>query len=52
MTSEPTEKDTQATPRGETIPVPTRQDVFRDLRKVAKADQPSDAEDRGSAGED
>jgi hypothetical protein len=26
----------QETPEGHTIPVPTREDVFRDLEKVAK----------------
>jgi hypothetical protein len=52
VTSEPAGEDTQTTPRGETIPVPARADVLRDLRKVAKADEPSDAEDGGSSGED
>ena len=39
------DEHTQQTPEGETIPVPTRGDVLRDLRKVAKAPQrPSDAD--------
>jgi hypothetical protein len=33
MTDEPK----QRTPKGEEIPVPTREDVLRDLKKVAKA---------------
>jgi len=44
-------EETQQTEHGETIPVPTRRDVFGDLRKVAKAEQPSDTEDGGGAGE-
>ncbi len=32
----------QETPEGVRIPVPKRLDVLRDLRKAAKADQPSD----------
>ncbi len=35
MTDKP-EDPTQETPEGHTIPVPTREDVFRDLEKVAK----------------
>jgi hypothetical protein len=35
MTDEP-EQPTQETPEGHTIPVPTREDVLRDLEKVAK----------------
>lgn len=31
---------TQETPKGHTIPVPTREDVFRDLEKVAKPERP------------
>jgi len=31
------EKKTQKTPKGKEIPVPTREDVLRDLKKVAKA---------------
>jgi hypothetical protein len=39
----------QQTLRGKTIPVPKRGDVFRDLRKIAKADKPgSDAGERGA----
>lgn len=38
----------QTTPQGETIPVPTREQVLRDLRKVAKAPKPS-ADDEGGA---
>lgn len=30
------EEPTQETPEGHTIPVPTREDVLRDLEKVAK----------------
>lgn len=39
---------TQETPEGLTVPVPKRKDVLGDLRKVAKADKPSDASE-GSA---
>lgn len=39
---------TQTTPQGETIPVPTREEVLRDLRKVAKAPEPS-GDDEGGA---
>ncbi len=39
----------QRTPRGETIPVPKRQEVFRDLRKVAKADRSKLDTSAGSA---
>ncbi len=51
----------QKTPTGHTIPVPTRGDVFRDLRKAARAPQDDDdcqdkddtegtsADDRGGA---
>jgi hypothetical protein len=41
---------TQETPQGETIPVPKRADVLRDLRKVAKAKSPVDDESDTSAG--
>ena len=34
----------QETPAGETIPVPTREDVFRDLEKVAKPKGSADGE--------
>ncbi len=40
--------ETQETPQGETIPVPTRADVFRDLRKVAKPNKPKS--DTGESG--
>jgi hypothetical protein len=43
---------TQQTPEGETIPVPTKADVLRDMRKVAKA-QPrkgTDTSDTGGSG--
>ena len=36
MAKKPNEEPTQETPAGETIPVPKRKDVFRDLEKVAK----------------
>ncbi len=43
---------TQTTPQGETIPVPTREEVLRDLRKVAKAPKPSARrDDEGGAPE-
>lgn len=47
-----TDEPVQGTPTGAEIPIPTRADVFRDLRKVAKApvDDESD-EGAGSAGE-
>ncbi len=32
---------TQKTPKGHEIPVPTKADVLRDLRKVAKTGKPS-----------
>ncbi len=37
-TNKPTDRDeaTQETPEGHTIPVPTREEVLRDLSKVAK----------------
>ena len=45
------QRDTQRTPRGEAIPVPTRKAVFDDLRKVAgKAKQGNDSAD-SDAGE-
>jgi hypothetical protein len=51
MSREPDgEEPTQETPEGHTIPVPTRQDVFRDLRKVARAPEPPDEDDE-SAGD-
>ncbi len=34
--SRPREQQMQQTREGHTIPVPTREDVFRDLEKVAK----------------
>ena len=34
-------KKTQKTPKGHEIPVPTREDVLRDLKKVAKPDKGS-----------
>ncbi len=37
MEDKPLENEpTQETPKGVTIPVPSRKDVFRDLEKVAK----------------
>jgi len=40
---------TQQTPKGETIPVPTKADVLRDMRKVVKVNKPpSDAGGRGA----
>lgn len=44
---------TQTTPQGETIPFPTREQVLRDLRKVAKAPEPSErsGDDEGGAPE-
>ncbi len=40
----PDEDGEQQTPKGETIPVPTRKQVFDDLRRVARApERPSDA---------
>jgi hypothetical protein len=40
------DEPTQETPRGHKIPVPTREQVFRDLEKVAK--RPSQAGRRRS----
>lgn len=34
--NEQDEEPTQDTPKGKTIPVPKREDVFRDLERVAK----------------
>jgi hypothetical protein len=47
-------KPTQHTPQGEEIPIPAREDVFRDLGKVAKPrKRPSDEEsDGGGSPED
>jgi hypothetical protein len=36
MAEEPEEEPTQYTPEGAEIPVPTREEVLRDLEKVAK----------------
>jgi hypothetical protein len=36
MPEDPEEEPTQHTPKGAEIPVPTREEVLRDLRKVAK----------------
>ena len=36
MAEEPEEEPTQHTPQGAEIPVPTREEVLRDLAKVAK----------------
>ncbi len=44
------DEPTQQTPQGQTIPVPSRDDVLRDLRKAAKADQSDTG--AGSAGEE
>jgi hypothetical protein len=40
----------QETPTGHRIPVPTRGDVFRDLRKVAKAPEPDPSDADGESG--
>jgi hypothetical protein len=42
--------DAQQTPTGHRIPVPTREDVFRDLRKVAKAPDPDSSDADGESG--
>jgi hypothetical protein len=42
-------KDTQETPEGAEIPIPTRKDVFGDLAKVAKPRKPP-ADDSGPSG--
>ena len=42
---------TQQTPAGATIPVPTREDVMHDLRRVARADD-EDRERRRGHGQD
>jgi hypothetical protein len=39
------ERPTQKTPKGAEIPVPTRDEFFRDLRKVAPPDKPQQAQD-------
>lgn len=48
MTEKPTDSDTatQETPQGHEIPVPTREEVLRDLRKIARPDKPDDDEKR------
>lgn len=43
---------TQETPGGGTIPVPKRQDVLRDLRKVAKSKPPVDDDSAASRAEE
>jgi hypothetical protein len=44
------DKPTQHTPKGEEIPIPTREDVFRDLGKVAKPrKRPSGEESDGAS---
>jgi hypothetical protein len=40
------DQETQTTPKGHTIPVPSRQDVFRDLEKVAKPRKRPEPEDQ------
>ena len=40
MTDDEPDEPTQETPGGQTIPVPTREDVFRDLGKAAKPLRP------------
>jgi hypothetical protein len=51
MSKEPEDREpTQETPEGHKIPVPTRQDVLRDFRKVARAPEPPDEDDE-SAGD-
>lgn len=42
---------TQQTPAGAEIPIPSREDVFRDLSKVAKPRKRPDAEDSADVGE-
>lgn len=46
MTDHPQDEPTQETPKGESIPVPSRKVVLRDLEKVAK---PSPREGNGVA---
>lgn len=43
--------ETQETPKGATIPVPTRGEFFRDLAKVAKPRKSSDDGGSGSPDE-
>lgn len=47
------EHDMQQTPQGETIPVPTRKQVFDDLRRAARApERPLDDASGGSPDEE
>jgi hypothetical protein len=47
---EPNDRQTQTTPKGASIPVPTRDEVLRDLAKVAKPAKPSVLGDDGEGG--
>lgn len=40
MSEEPEDEPTQHTPKGAEIPIPTREQVLRDLEKVAKPSRP------------
>jgi hypothetical protein len=50
------ESEVQRTPTGHEIPVPSREEVLRDLAKVARAEPPEPSEDesdgRGSGPEE
>jgi hypothetical protein len=43
---EPKPEPTQYTPKGHEIPIPTREQIFRDLEKVAKPQRPLPASRR------
>jgi hypothetical protein len=45
-----TKEPTQKTPKGYEIPVPTREQVLRDLAKVAKPKERKESEDDASSG--
>lgn len=52
MSSPDDDAATQRTPHGAEIPVPKRDDVFRDLRRVAKRADDSDASESGAKEQD
>lgn len=51
MEQDKEDQETQETPQGHTIPVPKREDVFRDLEKVAKPRR-DESDDDASEDED
>jgi hypothetical protein len=41
MDDDPNQEQTQYTPKGHEIPIPTKEQVFRDLEKVAQPRRPA-----------